>query len=221
MADYLVPARRFSAESWVKNSRFISTIGPAFSILEAKDFIGQINQQYPDSSHNVPVYLIGFGSSVTSHSSDAGEPSGTAGRPALSVLSGSGLGDTALVITRYFGGTKLGTGGLVKAYSNAAKIAVQGVPKARKITVHQASLFCPYNIYESSLRLVKAHKGFNFKEAFTEQVKIDFSLPVSEINALQSAITELSKGQIAITLQKKNLVALQPINDTEDITSHA
>lgn len=221
MADYLVPARRFSAESWVKNSRFIATIGPAFSISEAKAFIVQINQQYPDSSHNVPVYLIGFGSTVTSHSSDAGEPSGTAGRPALSVLTGSGLGDTVLVITRYFGGTKLGTGGLVKAYGNAAKIAVQGVPKAKKISVHQVSLICPYNIYESSLRLIKAHKGIAIKEAFTEYVKIDFSLPVKEMNALQSAITELTKGQIALTIHKKNLVALQPINGTEDSTSHA
>lgn len=221
MSGNLVPASRFSTESWVKNSHFIATIGPAFSVTEAREFIAEINQDYRDATHNVPVYVIGFGSSITAHSSDNGEPSGTAGKPALSVLMGSGLGDTVIVITRYFGGTKLGTGGLVKAYSNAARDGVEGVPKAKKLSVHQASVTCPYNLYERLLRLIKLNKGLHIKESYTELVRIDFSLPISHVQTLQTAVSELSNGQLSILVQKENLFALQPVNTAEDESSNA
>ena len=216
MTGSLVPASRYEVESWVKNSRFIATIGPAFSVSEARNFISEINQLYPDATHNVPAYVIGSGSSTTAHSSDDGEPSGTAGKPALSVLMGSNLGDVVLVITRYFGGTKLGTGGLVRAYSSTAKSAVQGVPKAEKITVHQASVTCPYNLHEGTLRLIKLHQGLNIKENFTEQVQIEFSLPSDQVSSLQASISEISNGQISVIVDKKNLQALKPISAYQD-----
>lgn len=221
MSLNLVPAARFTTENRVKNSRFIATIAPSFSVREAKNFITEISQQYSDATHNVPAYLIGSGTSVTAHSSDNGEPSGTAGRPTLSVLMGSGLGDTALVITRYFGGTKLGTGGLVKAYGNAARAAVQGVQRARKILVHQASLILPYNIYDNCIRQIKLNQGFKLKETFAEQVKIEFLLPVDQFSILQSAITELSSAQVSVMILKEDQIALQPINKSEDTTIHA
>jgi uncharacterized YigZ family protein len=221
MTGSLIPASNYKVESWVKNSHFIATIGPAFTVSDARDFIAEINEQYADATHNVPAYVIGSGPSTIAHSSDDGEPSGTAGKPALSVLIGSELGDTVLVITRYFGGTKLGTGGLVKAYSNAAKDAVQGVPKANKISVHQASITCPYNIHESALRLVKLHRGLNIQEKFSEHVQIDFSLPKDELSALQESISELSNGQIPVIILKKNLIALQPIRPFQEKSTHA
>lgn len=221
MPDFLVPAARYSTESIIKGSRFIASIGPAISTAEAKAFISKISQQYPDATHNVPAYIIGYGPSTTAHSSDNGEPSGTAGRPALSVLMGSGLGDTVLVITRYYGGSKLGTGGLVKAYTNAARDAVQGVPKAKKIPVLQATLTCPYNIYESTLRLINLHDGLNIKDIFTDQVQIDFSLPVKNTDNLQIAINELSNGQITVSFQEKEGFALLPVTTVEDINNHA
>ena len=221
MSGNLVPASRFSTESWVKNSRFIATIGPAFSVTEAREFIAGIAQDYIDATHNLPAYVIGSGTSITAHSSDNGEPSGTAGKPALSILLGSGLGDTVLVITRFFGGTKLGTGGLVKAYSNAARSAVEGVPKAKKISVHQASLKCPYSIYERLLRLIKLHNGLNIKESFSEQVRIDFLLPISHVPSLQAEVSELSSGQLSVIIQKEILVALQPVNIAEDKSRYA
>lgn len=220
MTGNLVPAAKYDVESWAKNSRFIATIGPAFSVADARDFIAEIRQFHRDASHNVPAYVIGTGSSIIAHASDDGEPSGTAGKPALSVLMGSGLGDTVLVITRYFGGTKLGTGGLVKAYSTAAKNAVKGVPKANKITVHQAAVICPYNIYENTIRQIRLYQGLNIQERFTDQVRIEFSLPVNNIAALQSAINELSNGQTAVTVLKKDLVALQPVTSSEDISGN-
>jgi len=140
----LIPASRFSTEIRISNSRFIATIAPAFSVTDAKAFIQEIKMVYSDATHNVPLYQIGSGSSTIAHSSDNGEPSGTAGRPALAVLAGSGLGDAVMVITRYFGGTKLGTGGLVKAYSDSARSVIQAVPKAKKVTVHHCQISVPY-----------------------------------------------------------------------------
>lgn len=216
MTGYLVPASMFSVECRFKNSRFISTIGPAFSVKDAKEFITEINLKYQDATHNVPAYVIGSGSSVTAHSSDNGEPSGTAGKPALSVLMGSGLGDTVLVITRYFGGTKLGTGGLVKAYSTAAKDAVLGVPKANKINVQRASIISPYHLHERLLRLIKLHKGQNIKEDFSELVRIDFILPEGGSTPLQAAVNDLSNGKLAVLIEDEIQVALQPVSTTEE-----
>ena len=106
MQRYRIPAERTRTEIMVVNSRFITTVVPVFSVEEAREFIHEIKKEFSDASHNVPVFLVGFGQSVTAHCSDDGEPSGTAGRPALAVIQGSGLGDIAVVVTRYFGGTK-------------------------------------------------------------------------------------------------------------------
>jgi uncharacterized YigZ family protein len=221
MSGYFVPSGIYHTESQEKNSRFIATIGPAFSITDAKEFIAEIKDRYSDATHNVPVYVIGSGSSVTAHASDDGEPSGTAGKPALSVLMGSGLGDTALVITRYFGGTKLGTGGLVKAYSNAAKNAIQGVPKAKKIMAHKASIRCPYPIYERIRRLINQHQGFQIEESFTDEVSIMFSMPVEQTLKLQPKITDISNGTIEVIILENNRIALQPVKSSEENQTYA
>ena len=99
MQEYAVPASETRVEAKVSNSRFIATAAPVLSVKEAKAFVARIRQEFADASHNVPVYLIGHGGSVIAHCSDDGEPSGTAGRPALAVLQGSGLGDVAVVDT--------------------------------------------------------------------------------------------------------------------------
>jgi uncharacterized YigZ family protein len=209
--DILVPSLRFSTETRVSNSRFIATISPAFSVEEAKAFIRDIDKIYGDATHNVPVYQIGSGSSIIAHSSDNGEPSGTAGRPALSVLSGSGLSDTVMVITRYFGGTKLGTGGLVKAYSESARSVIQAVPKAKKITVHQCQISCPYHLYEQILRILRKSGCKIDQEDFTEEVLIHFLVPTNIYEILESQITNFSKGQIPIQINAANQTAIIPI----------
>jgi len=211
MTDFIVPAANFSQEIRVANSRFIATIGPASTVAEAKIFIADISQLYADASHNVPAYIIGIGSSVISHCSDDGEPNGTAGRPALAVLTGSGLGDTVLVISRYFGGTKLGTGGLVKAYSNSARLAIDGVQKAKKINVHRASLTSHYRLYEMITRNIKQLDGVIESEVFAENVKIEFLIPVLNLDTLDLAITELSQGKIKLTLMDEVFAKRIPI----------
>jgi putative IMPACT (imprinted ancient) family translation regulator len=99
----LIPANEVRSEIIVLKSRFIATLTPVFTLEEAKSFIARIKGEYSNATHNVPAYLIGHGNSVIAHCSDDGEPSGTAGKPVLSVLIGSGLGDVAVVVTRYFG----------------------------------------------------------------------------------------------------------------------
>ena len=103
-----------------KKSRFIATLKPVCSEEEAAAFIAEIKKKYWDARHNCSAYIIGKRGELT-RCSDDGEPSGTAGRPMLEVLSGSGVTNAAVVVTRYFGGTLLGTGGLVRAYTKAVK----------------------------------------------------------------------------------------------------
>ena len=211
MSDNIVPAGKYSLEAKIANSRFISSIGPASSVADAKNFILEVKRDLPDANHHVPAYIIGSGSSVISHCSDDGEPSGTAGRPSLAVLTGSGLGDTVLVITRYFGGTKLGTGGLVKAYSNSARLAVEGVQKARKIKVHTVQLESHYKLYEKVSRSIIQNEGSIEKKDFTDNVKIEFSIPVLNFDTLKLALTEMSHGKIELEVLDKNLIRIIPL----------
>src|SRR5215207_3109157 len=145
---YSIPLREIRREHVVVNSRFIATLAPVFSIDEARAFIARMKKEFAAASHNVPVYIIGGGNTVTEYFSDDGEPSGTAGRPALAVLRGSGLGDVAVVVTRYFGGTLLGTGGLVKAYTEATQLVAEAVGRGRRIPVHVVMAAIPYNLLE-------------------------------------------------------------------------
>jgi uncharacterized YigZ family protein len=193
---YLIPAHEIRREHVQVNSRFIASLAPVFSTDEARAFIKRIRQEFPDASHNVPIYIIGGGNNVTDYCSDDGEPQGTAGRPALAVLRGSGLGDVALVITRYFGGTLLGTGGLVKAYTEAAQQVVRDVPRARKLRVHIALLALPYNLLERIRLLVGRQHGAILQEEFGADITMTLRFPVDDYPAFQAELRELTSGSL-------------------------
>jgi uncharacterized YigZ family protein len=194
MKRYPVPAQQSRAEIEVLNSRFIATLAPAFSMDEAREFIARIRGEFKDATHHVPAYVIGYGSSVTAHCHDDGEPSGTAGRPALAVLTGSGLGDAVVVVTRYFGGTKLGTGGLVRAYGDAVRAVLQVVPRAEKVPVHTLMLAIPYPAFERVRLLVLAHGGEILAESFGVDVTVTARFGVSQYPEFETSIQELSRG---------------------------
>lgn len=196
MKRYPVPAEPVRREIVVVNSRFIASLAPVFSVDEARAFITQVKADFPDASHHVPVYLLGQGTSVIAHCSDAGEPSGTAGRPALAVLQGSGLGDVAVVITRYFGGTKLGTGGLVRAYSDAVRAVITAVRRAERVSTHTVMVELPYPLLERVRRLVTARRGQMLDEDFSSNVMITARFAVEDLPAFQSGLTELSSGTL-------------------------
>jgi len=193
---YLVPLTEIRREATVVNSRFIATLAPAFSIEEARAFIAKIKKEFADATHNVPAYIIGGGNTVTEYFSDDGEPSGTAGKPALTVLRGSGLGDAALVVTRYFGGTLLGTGGLVKAYTEAAQSVVNAVERGRRVPVHAVMAAIPYNLLERVRLSVSKNGGKVLGEDYAGEVTLTLQFPTEAFEAFQSALRELSAGKI-------------------------
>lgn len=212
MNKKLVPAKEYRNETQVSNSRFITTISPAFSVDEARTFITKIKNEFSNASHNVPVYIIGHGSSKISHTSDDGEPSGTAGRPALSVLQGSGIGDVVVVITRYFGGTKLGKGGLVRAYGDAVRNILDSAPLAQKASTLTVKFSIPYSLYELTKRLITSHQGQIFDEYFHADVTITCRLLSDSFSSFNHDLKELTHGNVNVDLLNKNDATIFPIN---------
>lgn len=208
MDTYPVPAKEAQAEIYVINSRFIASLSPVFDVEEAKAFIEKIKEKYDDATHNVPIFLVGHGASVTAHSSDDGEPSGTAGRPSLAVLEGSGLGDVAVVVTRYFGGTKLGTGGLVRAYGDAVRAVLAVTPRARKIPTHVAKLVTPYPHFERIQHIIAQHNGKVLQDKFTEEVAITLQIPTENFAGFQNHLQEITSGTVEAEIMEENKIAI-------------
>jgi uncharacterized YigZ family protein len=196
-----IPAGPARAEIRAGNSRFIATAGLAASVAAARASIAAARAEMPDASHHVYAYVIGHGATTTLGMSDDGEPSGTAGRPALTVLRGSGLGDVVLVITRYFGGTLLGTGGLVHAYGDAAKAALAVLPREEKIERRELLVALPYAAYESARRLVAAHAGSIVDEEFATDVTLQVLLPAAQAEAFAAALGEATAGQAQVVVE--------------------
>ena len=208
MGTYSVPLHEIRREHVVVNSRFIATLAPVFSIEEARALIARIKKEFADASHNVPAYIIGGGNTVTEYFSDDGEPSGTAGRPALAVLRGSGFGDVAVVVTRYFGGTLLGTGGLVKAYTESTQMVVNRVGRGRRVPVHVAMVAIPYNLLERLRLLVTRQGGEILGEDFAADITMTLQFPVDSFDAFQNELSELSAGKLkAEVIETKETIA--------------
>ncbi len=182
----------------VSNSRFIATAGPVESVEAARAFIAAVRAEMPDATHHVYAYIIGHGATTNQGMSDDGEPSGTAGRPVLSVLRGSGLGDVVLVVTRFFGGTLLGTGGLVHAYGDSAREVLAALPREEKIVRQTLEIVVPYAAYEPARRLVAAHSGGVADEQFAAEVALRVVLPLDQVAPFSKALVEATAGQARI-----------------------
>ncbi len=192
---YPTPAAPARVELLIVNSRFIGSAAYTPTVAAAKDYIARIRAEMPDATHHVYAYLIGHGASVTAGMSDAGEPSGTAGRPALAVLRGSGLGDVTVVLTRYFGGTLLGTGGLVRAYSDTARAVLAALPRTIRIPTATLQIRVAYAAYALLRQILEAHQAKVDDEQFAEHVTIQITLPAEHKPACIQAIAELTAGQ--------------------------
>jgi uncharacterized YigZ family protein len=213
MKRYQIPARETHTEITVVNSRFIATIAPVFSVEEAKTFIARVKRKFSDASHNVPAFVIGHGPSITAHCNDDGEPSGTAGRPALAVLQGSGLGDAAVVVTRYFGGTKLGKGGLIRAYGDAVRAVLEVVPRAEKVPTHLVMTAMPYSYFERVKLLIETHHGKTLNEEFGTDVTITCHFTVEKFPGFQKDLQELSHGKLTAEIIETNEETIMPIGE--------
>lgn len=208
---YPIPAREARSEIKVTNSRFIACAAPAFTVDAARTYIGEIKAEFTAANHHVPAFLIGYGSNVTAHSSDAGEPSGTAGRPVLTVLQGSGLGDIVVVVVRFFGGIKLGTGGLVRAYTDAAKAVLEVLPRAEKVPTQVVMAAFEYTYYERIRLLIAANYGQIISEDFGADVTLTVRLVPWAFHPLQKALDEITRGAVRLVVVDSNPETILPI----------
>ena len=211
MCGGLIPAGEARIELRVENSVFFASVAPAYTVEEAREFIARIRREFSDASHNVTAFVIGHGSSTVAHSHDDGEPSGTAGRPALAVLQGSGLGDVVVVVTRYFGGTKLGRGGLVRAYGDAVRAVLEVAPRAVKATTHTVMVALPYRLLEQVRRAVQQNSGEILDEEFAADVTVTARFIFSDLRPFRTALQQLSDGSLDAVLIQTNEATIMPL----------
>lgn len=178
-----------------KKSRFIAAIAPAESEEEALAFIESVRKKHYDARHNCPAFIIGRNKELT-RCSDDGEPSGTAGKPILEVLLGAGLTNTVVVVTRYFGGTLLGTGGLVRAYTQAVQEALKNVGIA---TMRYGSVISIETDYTDlgKIQYLLGNKGISIADSFyTDKVTLKIQIPKEQAEPLMKELTEQTAGRV-------------------------
>jgi uncharacterized YigZ family protein len=137
-----------------------------------------------DATHHVYAFRVGYGNRVIEGLSDDGEPSGTSGKPVMSVIRGADLGDIVIVVTRYFGGIKLGTGGLVRAYGGVAKDALEILPVAEKVTTVTLETTVPYHFYEQFKHILAEYDASIIDETFARDVTLQFTVPEDHLEML-------------------------------------
>jgi uncharacterized YigZ family protein len=175
---YPVPARSHRTETVIERSRFITTLGPAGTPEAAKRFIAAVAAEFPDATHNCWAFVPGPpGDTSRIGMSDAGEPRGTAGRPMLNALLGSGVGDVAAVVTRYFGGVKLGTGGLSRAYGGCVKEALASLPLAERVERVEIALESSYPGAPELHRIIEKAGATVLEENYGADVRLRVSVP--------------------------------------------
>jgi len=193
---YPIPALRFRAGIEVERSRFITTVQEVTSPQEAQAFVAECKAEFPDANHNCWAYLVGPpGSSDRIGLSDNGEPHGVAGKPMLTALQHSGLGDTAVVVTRYFGGIKLGKGGMVKAYTAAVKTALEKLPRAQRIAWAHLAINFDYHLLTSLQRRLADFEAEELESNYADKVSLKLRLPQEQQSAFEKMFIDLTAGQ--------------------------
>lgn len=206
---FLTLAGPASAELVEKKSRFIGYAAPAANDEEAMAFVQEIRGRHRDATHNCYAFQAGDNDQFQ-RSSDDGEPSGTAGRPILEVIRGRGLKNTAVVVTRYFGGILLGTGGLVRAYSAAAKAALAA---AGLVSCEPAALYTLAVAYADWQRLAGFLQASGCEQqnaAFSDRVDVQFAVPLTLRPQLKQRLTELLGQEPALLLLDENAWLQKP-----------
>lgn len=185
-----------------KRSRFIGYCKPVTTEQEAIDFINKIKKDHWDATHNVYAYSLREGQ--IKRYSDDGEPSGTAGMPALDVILKNDVVDVVVVVTRYFGGVLLGTGGLVRAYAKGCKVALEAAGIVTMELCSQCKISCSYNQYGKINTLVMQKGGYVDNCDFADNVIIDFHMPVDLVNSLNKSLADATAGEITVEIIGEN-----------------
>lgn len=195
MEPYLVPAGDGEAEFTEKRSRFIGRVRRTDTEQDALDMLRMIREAHRDATHNVYAYCIRE-NNLTRYSDD-GEPAGTSGMPVLNVFFGAEVTNVCCVVTRYFGGTLLGTGGLARAYTRAAQMALEAAGIAQMASFTELLLTLPYPFYERTQRILSEFGAVTEKADFGANVALDVYVPVERVDSLVAVLAETSAGKIA------------------------
>ena len=195
MPDYPIPAGRHRVETVVRRSRFIATLAPAPDPAFAQELVRDARVEFPDATHHCWAFVAGPPGS-TSHigMSDDGEPHGTAGRPMLHVLLHSGVGEVAAVVTRYYGGVKLGTGGLARAYTDAVSAALESLPLDRRTPLASLRIQAPFSAMDPVFRLLEEMGGREREDRYAEGIDLLVKVPVGIVDAVRAAVAEVTSG---------------------------
>ncbi|MEZ7198474.1 YigZ family protein [Pseudodesulfovibrio karagichevae] len=196
---YPIPAAFHRVEETIKRSRFMTSMGHAPDMESARAFVAAIKEEFPDATHNCWAFNAGpSGDTAFVGLSDDGEPSGTAGKPMLGVLLHSGVGQIAVVVTRWFGGTKLGTGGLVRAYGGMVSLGLETLPLRDMVVTRRLAVSLPYPSVTLFKRLLPDFEAEETEEAFSEVAGFNVELPEERVDAFSAAVVELTGGRAEI-----------------------
>ncbi|ABF90124.1 conserved hypothetical protein TIGR00257 [Myxococcus xanthus DK 1622] len=196
---YPIPAGLHRVEQDIQKSRFITTAAHAPTVEEAKAFIARVREEFADATHNCWAFVVGPpGSTAQVGMSDDGEPHGTAGRPMLTALLHGGVGDVAMVVTRYFGGTLLGKGGLVRAYTAGVQQALESLPTTERVRKTRLAVEVEYTHVDGLRRLLPSYEVQVLAEEYSATVGYRLELPVTQVEALRTALNDLTLGQVLV-----------------------
>jgi len=196
---YPIPAGLHRVEQDIQKSRFITTAAHAPTVEEAKAFIARVREEFADATHNCWAFVVGPpGSTAQVGMSDDGEPHGTAGRPMLTALLHGGVGDVAMVVTRYFGGTLLGKGGLVRAYTAGVQQALESLPITERVRKTRLAVEVEYTHVDGLRRLLPSYEVQVLAEEYSATVGYRLELPVTQVEALRAALNDLTLGQVLV-----------------------
>ncbi|WP_275075552.1 IMPACT family protein [Providencia rettgeri] len=200
MKPYLIPAETISFTEEIKKSRFITYLAHTEGIDAAKDYIQSIKAQYPDARHHCWAFVAGRpDDSQQLGFSDDGEPTGTAGKPIMAQLLGSQLGEITCVVVRYFGGIKLGTGGLVKAYGNGVQQALKILPTKTKVPQKVFNLVCDYSLTNAIEQLLAQVNGVILHSDYNEAVALQITIPATLEQEVNDRLRDISRGALTLT----------------------
>ena len=193
---YAIPSRIYTVEEVIKRSRFITTAAHAPDADAANAFVGSVRELFPDATHHCWAFVAGPpGSTAHIGMSDDGEPHGTAGRPMLSVLLHSEVGEIVPVCARYFGGVKLGTGGLSRAYAGGVKLLLQTLPTESKIKRVRITVRVAYPHVENLQRLLEDLEALVEHEDYGEEVRYQIAVPATPLETLREQLAQLTSGE--------------------------
>lgn len=200
MNAYLIPAESVVVTEEIKKSRFITYLEHTDGIAEAKNFIQTIKHKYPDARHHCWAYVAGRPDDCQKLGfSDDGEPTGTAGKPMITQLLASHIGEITVVVVRYFGGIKLGTGGLVRAYGNSVQHALNLLNTQQKVLQKYYLIHCEYAHIKMIEQLIQQSAGQILARKYCENVILEISLPINVEQKFADKLRNLSRGTLNLT----------------------